>query len=83
MRQETDVELEEAYNDMLDDCQETELRVGNITFYASAVLKKCDPIAYRCGLNDYVDMLITDGLYCEECESLGEGECECEGDEEE
>jgi len=72
------VELEDAYKDMLDDCQDTELRVGNITFYASVVLRQCDPIAYRCGFNDYVDMLITDGLYCETCEELGDDCCVCE-----
>lgn len=74
--------LEDCYNDMLDDCH-AELKVGNITILPSKALRLCDPIAYRCGLNDYESMLITDGLYCEECEELGDNACTCEGDEEE
>ena len=45
-------ELEEEYDDMIDECSE-EIKIGYISFLASRVLKECDPIAYRCGLNDY------------------------------
>ena len=47
-----DVNQEELFNEMLDDCYET-VTICNIEFFPSDVLKSCDPIAYRCGLNDY------------------------------
>jgi len=28
-----------------------------VTIYASDALKNCDPIAYRCGFNDYINSL--------------------------
>jgi len=45
-------ELEEEYDDMIDECSE-EIKIGYISFLPSRVLKECDPIAYRCGLSDY------------------------------
>lgn len=47
-----DIDQEEIYNDFLDECYE-KYNIGNIEFYASDILKSCDPIAYKCGLNDY------------------------------
>jgi predicted nucleic acid-binding Zn-ribbon protein len=43
---------EEQFNDMLDECYE-EL----FNMLPSRILKECDPIQYREGLNDYVDSL--------------------------
>ena len=31
------------------------VRIGSLEYTASYVLREIDPIAYRCGLNDYVD----------------------------
>ncbi|MCP4053802.1 MAG: hypothetical protein GY739_12205 [Mesoflavibacter sp.] len=45
-------EYEENYCDMLDECYP---EVFNIL--PSRILLECDPIAYSCGLNDYVDSL--------------------------
>jgi DNA repair exonuclease SbcCD ATPase subunit len=40
----------EQYNNMLDECY------GDFMNYpASMILERVDPIAHRCGLNDYVD----------------------------
>ncbi len=64
----------DAYNDMLDDCSPM-VRIGNLEYMPSEVLKRVDPIAYRCGLNDYLDSLAQDGLFCLECEEF---ECNCE-----
>lgn len=33
------------------------IAVAGCTFYPSQILKECDPIAYRCGLNDYADLM--------------------------
>jgi len=45
-------DYEEQYDDMLNECYD---ELFNIL--PSTILEKCDPIAYRCGLNDYVDSL--------------------------
>ena len=31
------------------------IKVAGCTFYPSQILKECDPVAYRCGLNDFAD----------------------------
>lgn len=46
-------DLQYSYDEMLDDCY-TDYIIGGIAFTASAVLKKCDGIAYQCGLNDWI-----------------------------
>ena len=52
-------EAEEMYEEMIDECY-GEVNVG-VTFNASRVLKELDPIAFRCGFNDYMDSLFEDG----------------------
>ena len=44
--------LEELYDDMLDDCY-LEVVIAGISYSASVAFKRIDPIAYRCGMNDY------------------------------
>ena len=43
--------------DQFDECldEEGSIKVAGCTFYPSQILKKCDPIGYRCGLNDFAD----------------------------
>lgn len=53
---------EESYDDMLDECYEP-YKIGCCTFYASQVLKECDPIAYRCGLSDYQSAELEEAQY--------------------
>lgn len=43
----------EMYNDMLDDCYGI-LDVCGYQYNASIALERLDPIAYRCGFNDYI-----------------------------
>ena len=50
----TDYEIEEAYVDMLNECYEP-VKIGYAEFYASDILKNCDPIAYRIGLSEYIE----------------------------
>ena len=45
----------ERYDDMLDECHGDFLGMN-----ASYILKKMDPVAYRCGLLDYLDGLDQD-----------------------
>lgn len=47
-------ELLEKYRDMLDEIH-ADYTVSGITFNASRVLEKLDPIAFRCGFNDWLD----------------------------
>lgn len=45
--------------------------IAGCTFYPSQILKKCDPIAYRCSLNDYADSMF-DKEETEEYQALQE-----------
>jgi len=56
-------ELEEynntlEYDEFLDDTY-GDIKLGELTYSASRVLETCDPVAYRCGHNDYNDSLLT------------------------
>lgn len=46
---------EDSYDDMLNDCYP---EVFNIL--PARILSECDPIAYNCGLSDYIDSLELD-----------------------
>jgi len=48
----------DAYDEMLDDCYP--IKIGNIDFCASRVLKELDEIAYDCGFNDYIDETLSE-----------------------
>jgi hypothetical protein len=67
------------YNEMLNDCHNS-VKVGELSFLASTVLREVDPIAYRVGLEDWLDSLHTDGLFCYDCEVVNNSpfSCECE-----
>lgn len=54
--------------------------VGGCEFLPSRILRELDPIAYRCGLNDYVDSidLSDDADYCDLCDELADLEAELE-----
>lgn len=47
-------EVEEHYDDMLDELY-PEVQIGFSTFYASQILKECDPIAYNLGMDDFIN----------------------------
>lgn len=52
-------EAENTQDDWLNEAY-SELRIGRLRFEPSVVLKKCDLVAYRSGLNDYADNLRAD-----------------------
>lgn len=43
--------VEYNYDDILDECYPS-YKMCDIEFYASQILKECDPIAYNCGISD-------------------------------
>ena len=57
-------EAMEMYDEMLDDC-EGPVTLCGMTYSASQVLREVDPVAYRCGFNDYVDSLTEDDIFVE------------------
>ena len=60
----TEAEALEMYEEMLDDC-EGPVELCGMTYSASYVLREVDPVAYRCGFNDYVDSLTDDDIFVE------------------
>ena len=59
-KQQSQIELdpddyEDQFDDMLDESGTVE--AGGYSFYPSRILEELDPVAYRCGLNDFVDSL--------------------------
>ena len=55
------VDLEQLYRDMLDEC-EPEVKVAGLSFCASRIVEELDPVAFRCGVNDYADSLVNDSI---------------------
>lgn len=72
----TESEARAWYDEMLDDC-EGPVELCGMTYSASMVLREVDPVAYRCGFNDYVDSLTEDETYVE---GLTDSEMELEYD---
>ena len=48
----------EMYNESLD--ESGYVVVGGLSFLPSRVLEEMDPVAYRCGFNDYLDYMDVD-----------------------
>lgn len=61
----TESEALEMYEEMLDECNPM-VTIGSLQYFPSTVLKEVDPIAYRCGFNDYVDSLTDSDIYVED-----------------
>jgi len=51
------IDLEELYREVLDECEPV-VKVAGLSFCASRIIEELDPIAFRCGVNDYADSLI-------------------------
>jgi len=79
----TALDVESLYNEALD--EQGEVNICGMSYSQSHVLKEVDPIAYRCGLNDFTsDYYELDGLYYEndEVDAIRE-EVESEAEEDE
>lgn len=59
LREDIRESVEENYDDLIDDGYET-FKIGYCEFTASEILKNCDPVAYRCGIDDFVDSELSD-----------------------
>ncbi len=72
-------EAVEEYCEFLDDVYPA-VSVAGSSFYASTVLKECDPIAFDIGLDDWIVQNVEEGNMTvqgyEEYEPVGEGEDE-------
>ena len=53
------MELEEQFDEMLDETNE-HIKIGNLTYLPSQVLKNTDPIAYRIALSEFEDYMEED-----------------------
>lgn len=51
----------EMVDDMLDG--EGEVRIGNLLFSRSEIVKRCDPTAYRIMVNEIIDSMVEDLQY--------------------
>ncbi len=60
----TRFELQDMHDEMLDECCD-EIKIGNLAYSPSEVLKSVDPIAYRMSVDEYVDGLIADEIIVE------------------
>lgn len=49
----SEIDMEKRYDEMLDECSECCATCRN--YGASRILKEMDPVAYRCGFNDWLD----------------------------
>lgn len=65
-----DQQLEAMYQEMLG-C-DGDVVIGGMKFDPAGALKKLDPIAYQCGLNDYINGLLKDGVIGEIVEDRGD-----------
>lgn len=60
----TESELDELFDDMLDECEEM-VTICGLKYCPSVVLYRTDLTAYNCYRNDYIDSLISDGVLVE------------------
>lgn len=68
---EADLREHSDYDDALD-ASYSKCYIEGVTLYPSDILKKCDPIAYNCGKEDYLTSLFESAL--DQLERYGEFE---------
>jgi len=61
----TKEKFDEIFDELLDE-EYGPIKIGNLEYSTSKVLKEIDPVAYRTWKNDYADSLISDGYILEE-----------------
>ena len=64
MTQLHDYQLEEMFDEMLDECYPL-VEFGQLYYTPSNVLRSTDPVAYRCGFADWLDAQLSDGILFE------------------
>jgi hypothetical protein len=59
-----EVDMDERYHEMLEECYPEGVNICGMLMGSQAdMLRKCDPIAYRCGLSDYISSEIDESIY--------------------
>lgn len=56
-------DMAERFRDYLD--SDGPVNVQGLSLYPSRIWEEVDPIAFRCGVNDYVDMMVCDSEIAE------------------
>jgi len=64
MTQLHDYQLEEMFDEMLDQCHEP-VKFGYLSYDVSIFLKRVDPVAYRQEFLNYLDLQLSDGILFE------------------
>lgn len=64
----TEQDLEVIFDEMLNDTHQA-IRILGLDFDPSTILKECDPIAYQCYFNDWLDQEIENGFIIQEKDS--------------
>ena len=59
------------YDEMLNECYGDTIEICGLEYTPALAFESVDPIAYRCGMNDYYDSLSRDIAY--DIERLGDG----------
>ena len=67
----TERELYAMYDDFLNDVY-GEVEIMGMKYETSYAIKDLDPVAYKCGFNDWLDSQLTDGIYTEEGDEIYE-----------
>ena len=57
-------DIVDMVDEMLND--EGPVQIGNLTFDRSEIVRRCDPLAYRIMVNEYIDSMIDDLRYDQE-----------------
>lgn len=60
-------DLETMFDDMLDETNER-VKIGQLEYLPSDVLRSVDPVAHRCGFVDWLDSEISEGNVFEDDE---------------
>lgn len=61
-------QCDDSYDEYIDE-SDNEINIWGMHYSPSEVLKNVDPIAYRCGIDDYINSVLSDAKY--ELESYG------------
>lgn len=60
----SDVEIAISHDDLIDELY-PEVQIGIYTWFASAVLYRMDPVAYKVSLIEHVDQMVDNGTWFE------------------
>ena len=70
---EAETDQEELFDEMLQECY-GDVNICGLEYNQADIFERVDPIAYRCGVSDYFDSLLSDVRY--ELERMSEGDVE-------